>query len=135
LADLEPITAPAPIPKPQTFFSNGLANFLLGLKVLYGECRWICLKALRGAELSQMRKRLDQEYGALGKALADQLAGLKFTPGQALPPAGPQTELGLKQIEFLKEEIEFMLAEQLRQRSEFIATRRKLLGIRDEDQS
>jgi len=73
--------------------------FLLGLKTWLAEVQWL-IKSLMGRfEISRLEKELEREYGMLGRI--------------AEAPRGKQDEkqLCLKQIAFLKEEIETLKSE------------------------
>lgn len=111
-------------PKRSNVMSLGFNTFLHGLKSFAGECRWFCSKALRGFEIKQLRSRLQEEYASLGKALAERVQDAPVAIGQALPPADGPIELGLKQIAFLKEEIEFLNTELERLSAERLVLRK-----------
>ena len=73
--------------------------FLLGLKTWLAEIKWLGTSVLGRYEISRLEKELNREYGILGR-IAELPRGKK-----------KDKELCLKQIEFLKEEIETLRSE------------------------
>lgn len=73
--------------------------FLLGLKTWLAEMKWLIRSLLGRFEVSRLEKELDREYGTLGR-IAEAPRGKK-----------EEKELCLKQIAFLKEEIETLKSE------------------------
>jgi len=73
--------------------------FLLGIKTWLAEIKWLAKSLLTRFEISRLEKELNQEYGILGR-IAETPRGKK-----------EDKELCLKQIEFLKEEIETLKSE------------------------
>lgn len=76
-----------------------LGVFQLGLQTWLAETKWLGKSALTRFEISRLEKELDREYGNLGRI--------------AEAPRGKmdEKEMCLKQIEFLKEEIETLRTE------------------------
>ncbi len=73
--------------------------FLLGLKTWVAEMSWLGKSLLGRFEISRLEKELEQEYGNLGR-IAEAPRGRK-----------EEKELCLRQIGFLKEEIETLKSE------------------------
>ncbi len=73
--------------------------FLLGLKTWLAEIKWLGTSVLGRYEISRLEKELNREYGILGR-IAELPRGKK-----------KDKELCLKQIAFLKEEIETLRSE------------------------
>lgn len=73
--------------------------FLLGLKTWIAEIKWLASSVLGRYEISRLEKELNQEYGILGR-ITETPKGKK-----------EDKELCLKQIAFLKEEIETLKGE------------------------
>ncbi|NDV20486.1 hypothetical protein GO013_13805 [Pseudodesulfovibrio sp. JC047] len=73
--------------------------FLLGLKTWVAEVKWLVRSRLGSFEVRRLEKELDREYGMLGR-IAEQPRGKMA-----------EKELCLKQIAFLKEEIETLKSE------------------------
>jgi hypothetical protein len=111
-------------PQRANVISLGFNTLLHGLKSFAEDCRWFCSKTVRGFEIKQLRSRLQEEYACLGKALAERVRDAPVAMGQPLPPADGPIELGLKQIAFLKEEIEFLNTELERLGAERQASRK-----------
>ena len=80
--------------------------FLLGLRTWAEEMKWLVKSVLGKFEISRLEKELEQEYGMLGR-IAETPRGKK-----------EEKELCLKQISFLKEEIETLRTELERDREE-----------------
>ena len=87
--------------------------FLLGLKTWLAEIKWLAASVLGRYEISRLEKELNQEYGILGR-IAETPRGKKEAK-----------ELCLKQIEFLKEEIETLRSELAGDREERMKNLRK----------
>jgi len=87
--------------------------FLLGLKTWLEEIKWLAKSVLTRFEVSRLEKELEQEYGNLGR-IAEAPRGKK-----------EDKELSLKQIDFLKEEIETLRSELARDREYRMAKLRK----------
>ena len=87
--------------------------FLLGLKTWLAEIKWLGRTVLGRFEIGRLEKELQREYATLGRI--------------AEAPRGrmEDKELCLKQIAFLKEEIETLRAELARDREERMAALRK----------
>jgi len=90
-----------------------LENFQLGLKTWLAEIQWLGKSLLTRFEISRLEKELNQEYGNLGR-IAETPRGRK-----------EEKELSLKQIDFLKEEIETLRSEAARDREERMAKLRE----------
>jgi hypothetical protein len=105
-------------------------TLVLGLKVLGWELKWQALRGVRALELRQLEKRLREEYAALGSALADQitLPGEGADKDAPLPAPDEKTALALKQIRFLREEIEHLRRERSEMRKEFLERRQRSLN-------
>jgi len=114
--------------EPKTVPVGFFANLWLGLTVLLSELKWLALHAVRHFERRQMQKRLAAEYLALGRAVADRKAAETDAPDSALPPVD-ELAMALKQIEFLRQELAYLDAETARTRAEFVARRKKALGL------
>ncbi len=80
--------------------------FLLGLKTWLAEIKWLTRTVLGRFEISRLEKELEREYASLGRI--------------AEAPRGRMEEkdLCLKQIAFLKDEIETLRNELARDREE-----------------
>lgn len=76
-----------------------LSVFLLGLKTWTAEVKWLGKGLLGKYEISRLEKELEQEYGILGR-IAEAPRGKK-----------EEKERCLRQISFLKEEIETLKSE------------------------
>lgn len=87
--------------------------FLLGIKTWLAEIKWLAKSLLTRFEISRLEKELNQEYGNLGR-IAETPRGRK-----------EEKELSLKQIDFLKEEIETLRSEAARDREERMAKLRE----------
>jgi len=87
--------------------------FLLGLKTWLAEVKWLTRTQLGKFEISRLEKELEREYGMLGR-IAETPRGKK-----------EEKELCLKQIAFLKEEIETLKKELAGDREERMKTVRK----------
>ena len=87
--------------------------FLLGLKTWMAEIKWLAKSVLTRFEISRLEKELEQEYGNLGR-IAETPRGKK-----------EEKELSLKQIDFLKEEIETLRTELAQDREERMAKLRE----------
>jgi hypothetical protein len=83
----------------------------LGIKTLFSEWKWIIVSRLRNMEITQMKKRLDQEFLILGKLEIEQGSG------------SDRMELSRKQISFLQQEIAHLELELDKTRQDFIAKR------------
>jgi cell division protein FtsB len=80
--------------------------FLLGLKTWLEEIKWLGKSVLARFEISRLEKELEQEYGILGRITES--------------PKGKKEEKGLclKQVSFLKEEIETLKSDLASDREE-----------------
>lgn len=94
----------------------------LGLKVLASELTWLFLVALRNWEIAQLRKRLRQEYHALGMIEAAE-AGLELAKNDQELSIFDEKELAVKQIAFLLDEIEYLKARLKEERTEYVRRR------------
>ena len=83
-----------------------LEVFTLGLKTRVAEIKWLGKSILTRFEISRLEKELEQEYGNLGR-IAEAPRGRKA-----------EKEMSLRQIDFLKEEIETLKDELIRDREE-----------------
>jgi len=83
-----------------------LEVFTLGLKTWVAEIKWLGKSILTRFEISRLEKELEQEYGNLGR-IAEAPRGRKA-----------EKEMSLRQIDFLKEEIETLKDELIRDREE-----------------
>ena len=88
--------------------------FQLGVKTWLEEAKWLVRSALVRFETSRLEKELEREYAALGR-IAESPRGKK-----------DEKELCLKQIVFLKEEIQTLKDELARDREE------RMKSLRDE---
>jgi len=95
---------------------------LTGWKVLFAELKWSVIKICRQWEIKQLKKRLDQEYTNLGRCIYAQIQ--EFPPG-SLDTSEPETDLALKQISFLKDEIAHLEKELVEIRQELIQRRKQ----------
>ncbi|NJB66944.1 hypothetical protein GGQ74_000584 [Desulfobaculum xiamenense] len=112
-----------------------LDNLITGLKVLADETKWIVLKGLRAVEIRQMEKRLESEYAAIGRHIHDGIV-----PGEdgrkssgTIPPVDDDLLLSLKQIEFLREEIDYLRNERTRVREALLKARVQDLGLKSDE--
>ncbi|MBU1001266.1 MAG: hypothetical protein KKE73_01955 [Proteobacteria bacterium] len=107
-----------------------LGNLKVGLKVLFTELKWTVSKMVRGYEIKQMDRRLEEEYALLGK-----LARQRMDSGnkQAAMPRDGEAGIILSQIEFLEQEIKFLHREIDTSREETLQRRKSELGLNDED--
>jgi hypothetical protein len=98
-------------------------NFALGLKVLASELKWLGISLVHRWELSQMRKRLDEEYETLG--------GLKERRKSSDDPSlAEDIELSTRQIDFLKQEIDHLGEENERSRADYVDCRLEKWGMK-----
>ncbi len=102
----------------KSFFKAGINNLVMGWKVLSSEFKWLGIRAFRRWEIKQLRKRLDSEYQTVGKLVTDLLEN-----NLPLDPKTPEAELSIKQISFLKEEIEHMEKELAASRKDYVTRR------------
>ncbi|WP_462324605.1 hypothetical protein [Desulfoplanes sp.] len=102
----------------QSFFKALWNNMLNGWKVVLSEFKWLFIKTFRRWEIKQLRKRLNEEYQTLGRVYASFVEEKK-----SLNPEDTEAEIPLKQISFLKEEIEHMEQELDNSRSEYVKRR------------
>jgi hypothetical protein len=102
----------------QSFFKALWNNLLNGWKVIFSEFKWLFIKMFRRWEIKQLRKRLNEEYLSLGKVYAFFVEEKK-----PLDPEDTEAEIPLKQISFLKEEIDHMEQELQKSRSEYVKRR------------
>lgn len=126
----------------QTAFSQAMDMYMtssirLGLLVLFSEMKWIVLLLLRNWEISQLRKRLNQEYHSLGLAQAA-TTGQDISQGQVQSDATAaiaataifcEKDLALKQISFLSDEIKHLTAQLDIERQEYIRRRVQAWGL------
>jgi hypothetical protein len=98
-------------PSPETLRLSNLETLELGFKTLFSEWKWVIVKKLRVMEISQLKKRLDQEYLILGKLEIEGVRGSE------------RMELSRKQISFLQQEITHLEMELDKTRQDFIAKR------------
>lgn len=87
--------------------------FLLGLKTWLAEIKWLTKSLLTRFEISRLEKELEQEYATLGR-IAESPRGKK-----------EEKELCMKQIDFLKEEINTLRSELEQDRETRMAELRK----------
>jgi cell division protein FtsB len=106
------------IPKPRFFETFGL-----GLKLVASELKWLGIEAIHRLEARQMKRRLAEEQRELGELTQKKTA----QPDSAAYDR--EIELALKQVEFLKEEIDHLEAENRRSRQDYIAKRAKRWGL------
>lgn len=83
-----------------------LEVFTLGVKTWVAEIKWLGKSILTRFEISRLEKELEQEYGNLGR-IAEAPRGKKA-----------EKEMSLRQIDFLKEEIDTLKDELIRDREE-----------------
>jgi hypothetical protein len=112
----------------QTTLRDLLGNLRTGLLVVADELKWIVLRGLRSLEIRQMEKRLDEERAALGRSVAEAVAGQE-APASA--PLDDAARLCLKQIAFLSEELSYLRAERERMRQDLLERRRATLAAND----
>ncbi len=93
----------------------------LGLRVLASELSWMLKNSLRELEIHQLRKRLDQEYLALGR-IVERLNRKEPLPDDS-ETARREQELSLGQIAFLKQEMALLQGERERARREHVRRR------------
>lgn len=109
--------------KPDFYETAGPLDILrLGLRVLASELGWMLKNSLRKLEMHQLRKRLDQEYLALGR-IVERLVHIQAEDDAEAREARREQELSLGQIAFLKQEIALLLGERERARSEHVRRR------------
>jgi hypothetical protein len=99
-----------------------------GLKVLGSELKWQCISIIRGLETRQMHKRLGREYQALGEMAYASIT--KTAEDKPMPHADVKMLSTVKQIDFLRDEIEHLKRESGRLRNEFVHNRSKSLGYK-----
>ncbi|WP_146164755.1 hypothetical protein [Desulfonatronum sp. SC1] len=97
-------------------------SFWLGLKVLGSELTWLFLLTLRNWEIAQLRKRLRQEYHALGMIEAAG-AGLELAKNDQELNIFDEKELAIKQIAFLLDEIDYLKTRLKEERAEYVGRR------------
>lgn len=112
--------------KPSHELSGLPRTVLHGLKVLVSELKWQCISIIRGLETRQMHKRLGREYQALGEMAYAAIT--RTDDDKPLPPADVKMLTAVKQIDFLRDEIEHLKHESGRLRNEFVHNRSKNLG-------
>lgn len=95
---------------------------LLGLKVIGSEFSWICIAGFRKWEISQLRKRLNQEYRTLGMIEAAG-TGLDLAKNDEQLNIFDEKELAIKQIAFLLDEIAYLKAQLLEERTAYVERR------------
>ncbi|QJB56247.1 hypothetical protein [Pseudodesulfovibrio sp. zrk46] len=83
-----------------------LEIFQLGLRTWLAEMQWLSKSLLTRFEISRLEKELNREYGVLGR-IAEAPRGKK-----------EDKEQSLRQIDFLKEEIETLKNDAARDREE-----------------
>lgn len=104
------------------------SNFVLGLKVLGGELKWLAMRLIRGCESRQVRRRLEAEYATLGR-----LARRHLENGGKAPMTGDgEAGLSLSQIEFLEQEVAFLEKDLAAAREKDLARRRRDLDPEDD---
>jgi hypothetical protein len=101
---------------------DAIRLILTGWKVLFSELKWSLIKICRQWEIRQLKKRLHQEYTNLGRYIYAQVEEL---PSTAPDLSEPETDLALKQISFLKDEIAHLEKELVQTRQEYIERRIK----------
>ena len=100
-----------------------LTNLILtGWKVLFSELKWSIIKGCRQCEIKQLKKRLQEEYANLGRCIYTQI---EDSPSSTPDISEPETDLALKQISFLKDEIIHLEKELVQTRQEYIERRMK----------
>ena len=106
-------------------------NLVTGLKVLASELRWMVIGRLRAFEIRQLRHRLKNEYETLGRLAEPVMAA---TEAGKRPTLSAETrrdaDLSLKQIDFLREEIDLLEDERRRSRHRFEQQRAEELGLK-----
>lgn len=90
-----------------------------GWKIIFSEIKWAVIRTCRVWEIRQLKKRLNQELSYLGQSVFDQTR----TDPARIDPNNPETDLALKQVSFLQEEISHLQNELDRTRREFINKR------------
>jgi len=90
----------------------------LGLKVWLSEIKWVMLDFLRNREITQLKKRLDQELISLGKTRIEDTAA-----------ADEALDLAKKQVEFLEAEIAHLTGERDELRRNMIRKRMQSWGL------
>lgn len=110
------------MPRPHRQENSGPLDVLrLGLLVLASELRWIVLRGLRELEIRQMRKRLNQEYLILGRC-AERMARAGAGTAEA-EQIRRDSDLSLRQVAFLKQELALLGDERERSRGEYVRRR------------
>lgn len=105
-------------------------NLVFGLKVVLSELKWLVLRGTRAFELRQMNKRLDEEYAALGRAVAQSVDN----GADDIAKFGPAADTAFRQVSFLTEEIDYLRREKESLRGEFLKERNSNLGIDDREE-
>jgi len=99
-----------------------------GLLVVFSEIKWLVLLALRNWEISQLRKRLNQELHGLGLAEAAH-AGLDVPRESLQDDIFNEKDLALKQVSFLSDEIKHLTAQLETERQEYVLRRIQAWGL------
>ena len=102
----------------QSFFKGVWNNLLNGWKVIWSEFKWLFIRTFRRWEIKQLHKRLNEEYQTLGKVYA-----ASVEENKPLTHEDSEAEIPLKQISFLKEEIQHMEQELDNSRHEYVKRR------------
>ncbi|MFP4168120.1 MAG: hypothetical protein ACLFSY_04640 [Desulfonatronovibrionaceae bacterium] len=92
---------------------------ILGWKIILSEIKWAVVRTCRVWEIRQLQKRLRQEFSYLGESVYRQITN----DPTRVDPDEPETDLALKQVSFLQEEIRHLQEELNRSRQEFINKR------------
>ena len=100
----------------------------LGLLVVFSEIKWLVLLAFRNWEISQLRKRLNQELHGLGLAEAA-MTGLEIPRESLREDIFNEKDLALKQVSFLSDEIKHLTAQLEIERQEYVHRRVQAWGL------
>jgi hypothetical protein len=109
-------------PFSQAHIMSTRRTLTLGLVVLCSELKWIFIVCLRKWEISQLQKRLSQEFRNLGMVEAV-TSGLDIAKAQQQLNIFDEKELALKQISFLLDEIQYLSSQLTEERQEYIRDR------------
>jgi hypothetical protein len=113
---------------PQTPQLSLLSTIRFGLLVVFSEIKWCILLAFRNWEISQLRKRLNQEFHNLGLAEAA-IVGLDVHLEAVGDDIFNEKDLALKQVSFLSDEIKHLMAQLETERQEYVRRRVQAWGL------
>lgn len=95
-----------------------LKIILAGWRIIFSELKWVVIRTCRQWEIRQLQKRLTREMTSLGKCIFHQTSS-----GTEIDIQEPETDLALKQVSFLQDEIQYLKNELSKTRQEFINKR------------